>query len=327
MDDAGNGDVTVSPHKVRVGELLTITGDDGRHSGWNLAPPGLKAVKDCTVEQTSCVFKAISPTGAWVQYEMNFELGSREQDYYGVLPGKTMIDGRVVDGNGQGIPDVKIKASGPAKLSATTDFDGFYEVDVPGGKSGTYEVKPQTKGFAWSPKSKTVRVKNRERETANFRGNCKGGGDAASGKAFQPVNGLYISGPSHVTSLYYSCATKTFHIRRRVGSLTRPDGARILGRDVALVSKKKKLTSNVFDGLAFRPKTQMWVPDTFVFKPYDVQVEFDGTFTDTSTITMNVEVFATPAGELAGFNNTFSITDAGTQLRLVDRDPSPFDFD
>ena len=324
MDDARNGDVTVSPHKVRVGELLTITGDDGRHSGWNLAPPGLKATKDCTLEQTSCVFKAITPTGAWLEYGMNFEFGSVEQDYYGVLPGKTMIDGRVVDGSGHGIPEIKVQASGPARASDTTDFDGFYEIEIPKGKSGSYKVEPTSDG-AWSPKSKTVRVSNGERETANFRGNCKAP-RSGSEKAFQPLNGLYIS-TGVANLLYYSCQSKTIRLRRLIGGLQRPSGEAITGRNLAVDSGKKKLTGETFNAIVTRKRDKLWLPQVFVYKPFDLQVEWEGTFTSTSTLTLNVDIFAKESGTQGGFQTDYTGGDTGIELFLADPDPSPFDFD
>jgi len=64
------------------------------------------------------------------------------------LSGDAVIEGRVRDSSGFGIPGVVVAASG-VREAGVTDPAGRYQVTVPGGWSGT--IRPQKQNFAFAP--------------------------------------------------------------------------------------------------------------------------------------------------------------------------------
>ncbi len=90
--------------------------------------------------------------------------------FAGVKPERSTpstITGRVVDGDGDAMPGVKINASGPSSGSAATDAEGRYEVKVK--KAGKYEVKATNGAGVFSPKPAKVQVRKSSAATANFK--------------------------------------------------------------------------------------------------------------------------------------------------------------
>ncbi len=73
------------------------------------------------------------------------------------------ITGRVVDGNGEAMPGVKVTAS---SKSASTDAAGRYELKV---KKGTYTVKATNGDGAFSPSAAKVTARKGRAVTANFK--------------------------------------------------------------------------------------------------------------------------------------------------------------
>lgn len=126
------------------------------------------------------------------------------------------IEGRVVNESGYGMPDVKIGAKGPAKLSATSDFDGVYEIKVPDDKLGSYTVAPEgckkkcRGGF--DPERVKVDVAKESTATANFTGSCGGGKRSLRAGKFKPKHGLY-GGPGFI-SVFYDCMNDELHAAR-----------------------------------------------------------------------------------------------------------------
>ena len=132
------------------------------------------------------------------------------------------IEGRVVDEGGHGVPDVRIDAKGPAKLSAVTDFDGGYVIEVPDDALGSYKVEPRKSckrscRGGYDPTKTKVEVADDGTARADFTERCAIGRQALRAKRFTPENGLYqpaggdISAlaPGFAVSLYYQCAKKT----------------------------------------------------------------------------------------------------------------------
>ena len=180
MDDAGNGNLFISPHVVKVGESLTMT-VEGDNGDWNRTPPGLAATSSCTADDQSCTFEAIAPTTRWERYNITFP-GSREQDYYGVLSGPATIEGHVVDSKGFPVPSAKVTAKGsagnrkrrPPGLSTTTNSDGTYLIQVPSSEESflpaEYRVSAKAKAAGpLTPKKRTVTVTEGAKATANFK--------------------------------------------------------------------------------------------------------------------------------------------------------------
>jgi len=69
------------------------------------------------------------------------------------LTGDVLIEGRVRDSSGFGIPGVIVAASG-VREAGVTDPAGRYQVAVPGGWSGT--IRPEKQDFVFSPTEKQM---------------------------------------------------------------------------------------------------------------------------------------------------------------------------
>lgn len=333
MDDAGNGDVNLSPHRIRVGEKLTVTADDGRHSGWTHEAPGLKAVSACTIDDTTCKFKGVSPTGGWLTYNMGFELGSREQDYYGVLPGlvRTRIKGRIVDGRGHGMPAVRVAAKGPAKLAETTDFQGNYLIEVPKDKAGSYEVVPKSPDGVFDPRKRQLRVPKGKTRTANFRGLCSA--RSSSGRraqGFRPKNGLYEqddASPSF-TSVYYNCSTQKLRVRQVLWApLRRRFGepkTTIVCDHCPFVSRERKLEGRTFEFVHRVDSVRFRIPGApgHLTRRYDLDFHFNnGRFTSNDRLVLDVFVLARRTGD----STVYAFAEKGLTLSLAGADSDPFD--
>ncbi len=73
------------------------------------------------------------------------------------------IEGRIVDGNGQGIADVTVHLSGGVQTRvATTDTNGWYCFGNPANDdslpAGNYLITPVLSGFSFTPDNKTVPI-------------------------------------------------------------------------------------------------------------------------------------------------------------------------
>ena len=77
------------------------------------------------------------------------------------------ITGRVVDGDGEAMPGVKVAASGASSKSGATDASGRYELKV--AKKGNYTVKATNGDGAFSPSAAKVTARKGRTATANFK--------------------------------------------------------------------------------------------------------------------------------------------------------------
>ena len=101
MDDTQVGDVTFSPHVVRVGQQMTMS--VAWSDGWrptSFSPPGTP-VTPCppppsSANAWSCTMTMTSATNAYVRRQVNFCcFNAREQDYYAVIGEGRIIRGTV----------------------------------------------------------------------------------------------------------------------------------------------------------------------------------------------------------------------------------------
>jgi hypothetical protein len=203
MDDAGNGNINISPHVVEVGGYIAMS-TEGEHGDWTREVPGLTALGPCEKHQSVCGFKAIEPTEGWQRYEMRFGFGAREQDYYGVLAGPATIIGRVVDQEGTPVPDVLVEATGPTNEDTRTTLDGRYSMRVI--RPGTYKVTAKSgDSRKTKPKSRTLTLAEGGIGKAGFQMETRCPGKGGREK---PKSGFYSDGQTNIqtdSELYYSC--------------------------------------------------------------------------------------------------------------------------
>ncbi len=191
MDDAGNGNIDISPHLVKVGQKLTMTVTGDSTPNW-VPAPGLKPGRDCTPGARTCTFKAVSGTDGWMRYSMGFGWGAIEQDYYGVKAKDddvfairgTVRKHCVLCNSVDPLPGVTVAAKGKKHASATTDSKGRYEIDVP---KGEYSVVPSLADYKFQPKQRKVTVKKQNVGGVDFEG-CNAG-DALASSAGKKLHG------------------------------------------------------------------------------------------------------------------------------------------
>jgi hypothetical protein len=137
------------------------------------------AVKGCTPNSTTCVFKATGSTGdQWSQICINggsTQGGWESCDYYGVPDaGQGVIEGYVTDKDGGPVAGTDVtaygKGYGRSGASASTGADGFYAIQV---KAGHYDVLasggPHGKSKAdYTPSAAHVEVADKDKQSANF---------------------------------------------------------------------------------------------------------------------------------------------------------------
>jgi hypothetical protein len=258
----------------------------------------------------------------------------------------SLISGRVVDGDGHGIPDIRINAKGKAGLSDTTDFDGQYEIEVPGNKLGEYTVTPKGDckkacrgGF--DPKSRRLDVAAGDTATANFTGKCAGRKRSARA-GFSPQHGLY--GGAGLASVYYSCLSKTVRAARSVGNMSceNVDGA--LG-PVDTVTPVSRYGLHGFpagqtklDGRSFKLKNSFarvemipgnQAPDDFQPLQGSLIVKINGEFAGSDRVDVRWSAVASGVKLPSSPTNTGPggrCTETGkSKLLFAEPDPSPFD--
>ena len=156
VDDVwgGNFEIKVSPHVVRVGEVMTATVTDGTdaygHSWtWGNTPIGATAIKcspplgTWTKAPSSghCSYRMTASTAGWSAIGATVNpLGQSytDEDYYAVLADSSLLHGHVRDADGKGIARARVGLVGPSgDLFATTSSTGYYDAIL---KKGIYTV-------------------------------------------------------------------------------------------------------------------------------------------------------------------------------------------
>lgn len=142
---------------------------------------------DVTKGHTTCTWRAVSATDAWVNGPGLRVVASggayTAGDFYAVISKGGAIEGHVREQNAAkklqdytGIANAKVRISGPKgfRKTATTSDTGYYHVIVP--RPGTYTVTPKAPKSYFSggrqtdpsPKSDKVRVRDEETSTSDF---------------------------------------------------------------------------------------------------------------------------------------------------------------
>ncbi len=136
MDNTFIGDLTVSPHIVRVGQSINVKMEVISNPDWGTP----KAYEPC--HKARCTVKMTSPTSSWMRFPARFCFDppiacAVEQDALYVLDGdEYAVSGMVrgFDGKGAG-PGLRVNIA-PGYF-AVTEMGGFYQALLP---KGTYTV-------------------------------------------------------------------------------------------------------------------------------------------------------------------------------------------
>lgn len=127
MDDAWSGVASATPHLIKLGEKVKLSGTAEKVS-----------ILECGYAP-SCTITPKSPTNGWPWIHVSLCKGIAcgvEQDFYGVLPADTYaIDGTVRDAKGKGVGGLRVMLG--AGYYAETNRDGYYQAILP---KGNYTV-------------------------------------------------------------------------------------------------------------------------------------------------------------------------------------------
>jgi hypothetical protein len=151
MNDTGVGDVSISPHVVHQGDVVTVTLQHlpGWIPLWPAPPLGLVHTGPaCTAADSTCTYTAFGATNAWARFApVNFCFSGCgiETDYYAVIDQGWEISGDVTKPDPKdpaklvGDPGVEIQMAkqGGGTVTTSTNPDGHYSKIV---EDGTYTV-------------------------------------------------------------------------------------------------------------------------------------------------------------------------------------------
>ncbi len=174
------GTLTLSPHLVHAGEVLTATvalagnfpirWPDVQATPSGSFAPELKNITPCGPKETTCEWRvaANAPSSSSWQFLQvgitNSQGTGISREYFAVI-GKDEFElsGHVTEPSGAGLAGVRIEAKGPEDASATTDAGGRYSLLL---KRGSYTVTPVLAKRIFQPSSTSVSLS--ANRTADF---------------------------------------------------------------------------------------------------------------------------------------------------------------
>jgi hypothetical protein len=136
MDNTFIGEMTISPHIVKVGQSINIEMEVISSPEWGTP------VADQPCYDASCSIKMTSPTSDWLRYPGTFcfnpriACGTEQEAVYVLGEDEYAISGVVRDAEGKGVKGVRVDIS-PGFYAVTENINGFYQAIL---KKGTYTV-------------------------------------------------------------------------------------------------------------------------------------------------------------------------------------------